>query len=536
MTRFRVLTLTAGLALLGVLAVTFAPAIGQAPKSGGILNVWHRENPPSLSIHEEATISTVLPMSACYNNLVLFDPLKKQESEATIIPELAEKWSWQDGGRTLVFFLRKDVKWHDGQLFTAKDVKYTFDVVRAAPDAPAKLRVNPRKGWYDNVVSIDAPDAYTVLFRLKRPQPSLLMMLASGYSPVYPAHVPPAEIRNRCVGTGPFKVKDYRQGEVLELVKNPDYFVKGRPYLDGIRYIIVKERGTAVAAIQTGRIDVGFPGEVSKTASESLKAAVPQLVVTVANQNVNDNLIMNIRRLPFDNPKVRKAISLAVDRRAYIKAVHQGGALPGASMAPKPFGVWGLLEKDLNQLPGYGEPAKDKAEAKKLLAEAGFSPGNPLKVEMGTRAIAIYVDFASFIVDQLKQVGVEATLKQIETGVWHPIVTRREYHMGTNLTGIGPDDPDANFYENYRCGSPRNYTDYCSELVDSMMDKQSAELDPKKRLQLVYDIQKKLEEEAARPIMGWRVDYFTHWPYVKNLIPHQSIYNYWRMQEVWLDK
>jgi len=94
----------------------------------------------------------------------------------------------------------------------------------------------------------------------------------------------------------------------------------------------------------------------------------------------------------------------------------------------------------------------------------------------------------------------------------------------------------ANFYENYRCGSPRNYTDYCSELVDAMMDKQSAELDPKKRLQLVYDIQKKLEEEAARPMMGWRVDYFTHWPYVKNLIPHQSIYNYWRMQEVWLDK
>jgi peptide/nickel transport system substrate-binding protein len=131
---------------------------------------------------------------------------------------------------------------------------------------------------------------------------------------------------------------------------------------------------------------------------------------------------------------------------------------------------------------------------------------------------------------------VEATLKQVETAQWHPLATRKEYEAGPNLTGIGPDDPDANFYENYACGSPRNYTGYCSEEVMKLIDAQSQELDPKKRLALVWQIQKRLEEDAARPMVGWRLDYFMQWDYVRNLVPHQSIYNYGRMQEVWLDK
>lgn len=534
------LRLTTSLIALGVAVAVLAastPATSQAPKHGGVLNLSQREDPPQgFAIHETATISVVWPASPCYSNLVIFDPLKKQESVDTIIGELAEKWSWQDNFRNLVFFLRKGVTWHDGQPFSAKDVKYTFDMIREAPDAPARLRINPRKGWYENVEAIEAPEAHTIVFRLKRPQPSLLAMLASGYAPVYPAHVPPAELRTRCVGTGPFKLKEWRRGEFVEYVKNPDYFVKGRPYLDGLRYIVIKERGTRIAALQAGRVDVPFSGDGSVPAAEQLKQAVPQLVVVQAHQNVNDNLIMNTKKPPFDNVKIRRALSMAIDREAYIKAVHQGAAVVGASMAPRPYGVWGLLDKDLNQLPGYGNAAQNKERAKKLLAEAGFTPQNPLKVEMATRAIAIYVDFASFVVDQLKQVGVEATLKQIETAQWHPKVTRRDYEMGANLTGIGPDDPDANFYENFSCGSPRNYTDYCDETVDRLIDQQSAELDPKKRLALVWDIQKKLEQDAARPIMGWRIDYKVTWPYVKNLIAHQSIYNWGRMQEVWLDK
>jgi peptide/nickel transport system substrate-binding protein len=525
------------LALVGS-AVAVRPAESQAPapKAGGSLSIMLREDlSQGFSIHETSTISTVFPASPCFNNLVYFDPLKRQESVDTIIGELAEKWSWQDNYRNLVFFLRRDVKWHDGKPFTSKDVKFTFDMVREAPNAEGKIRLNPRKDWYSNVDAIEVPDAHTVVFRLKRPQPSLLLMLASGYSPVYAAHVPPASYRTSCVGTGPFKVKEWRVGEYVEFVKNPDYFVKGRPYLDGLKYIVIKERGTRTAALQAGQLDVAFPGETTKSIAEQLKAAVPKLVITPASQNVTDNIIMNVKKPPFDNPKVRLAVSYAIDRRGLVQAVHQGGAMLGAAMAPKPHGVWGLLEKDLNALPGYGKAADMKAHARKLLAEVKITPQNPLKVEMVTRAQPIYVDMASFVINELKQVGIEASLKQIETAQWHPLAARGDYQIGANLTGIGPDDPDANFFENYACGSQRNYSAYCDEQVMKMIETQSQEIDPKKRLAQVWAIQKKLEEDAARPILAWRLDYFTIWPHVKNLVPHQSIYNFGRMQEVWRD-
>jgi len=537
MGRFRAFTPALGLALAAWLAVGSTPAVAQAPKAGGTLTLTLREDlPQGFAVHETSTISSVWPVMPCLSNLVLFDPLKKTESAETVIGELAEKWSWQDNFRNLVFFLRRDVKWHDGKPFTAKDVRFTFDMLREAPGAQGKLRINPRKDWYANIEAVEAADPYTVVFRLKRPQPSLLLMLASGYTPVYAAHVPPAGYRTGCVGTGPFKLKEWRKGEFVEYVRNPDYFIKGRPYLDGLRYLVIAERGTRIAALQTGQVEVSFPGEVPKAAAEQLKKAVPQLVMTEYSQNVNDNIIMNIKKPPFDNRKVRLAVSYAIDRRGLVQAVHQGAGVVGASLAPRPHGVWGLLEKDLLTLPGYGTAAAMKAQARKLLAEAGITPQSPLRVEMATRAQPIYVDMASFVINELKQVGIEATLRQIETAQWHAMATRGEYQIGANLTGIGPDDPDANFYENYACGSPRNYSQYCSEEVMKLVDQQSQELDPKKRLTLVHTIQGKLEEDAARPMLDWRLDYFTVWPHVKNLIPHQSIYNFGRMQEVWRDR
>jgi peptide/nickel transport system substrate-binding protein len=530
---------TAAMAVSLVLVTAFAttPATSQTPKAGGVMNVMQREDlPQGFSIHESATISTVWPSMPCFNNLVLFDSLKKIESVETIIGELAERWSWQDNYRNLVFFLRRNVKWHDGQPFTSKDVKYTFDMVREAAEAPAKLRINPRKDWYANVEAVEAADPYTVVFRLKRPQPSMLMLLASGYSPVYPAHVPIAEFRTKCIGTGPFKLKEWKKGEYVELVKNPEYFVKGRPYLDGLKYVIITERGTKFAALQAGRLDAAFPNDGTKTIVEQVIKAEPRIAMQVNGTNVNDNLLLNNTKPPFNNVKLRLAVSAAVDRKAYAQAVHQGGAEVGASMQPKPYGVWGLLAKDVTALPGYGQPAEDKAKARALLAEAGYTAAKPLRIEMATRAIPQYLDFASFVISELKAVGIDVSLKQVETAQWHPLATRKEYQAGPNLTGIGVDDPDANFFENYACSSPRNYTGYCNEGLEKLMVQQSQELDAKKRMQLVAQIQKTLEQEGARPVIGWRLEYYAHWKHVKNLIAHQSIYNWGRMQEVWMDK
>ena len=524
------------LAVIATLAAAGWPAVGQTPKRGGILNAMLMEDPPGFSIHESSTISGVWPVAPCYSNLVIFDPLKPVESVETVIAELAERWSWQDSYRNLVLFLRRNVKWHDGRSFTAADVKYTFDAVREAPDAAGKLRTSPRKDWYANVEVIETPEPHTVIFRLKRPQPSLLLMLASGYSPVLPAHVPVAELRQRCVGTGPFRQKEYLRGQLLELERNPSYFVPDRPYLDGIRYTIIRERGTRLAALQAGRLDAFLPLEMTKAMADAAKASAPSLVITEVGQNGSDNVVLNHKRPPFDNPAVRRAVNLAMDRNAYVRGVRQNGAVTGAALMPKPLGFWGLPEPDLRVLPGYRDPAQDKAEAKRLLAAAGYGPGTPLRVELVTRTLSIYLDLASFVVDQLRLTGVEATLKQLDTAAWFPALSRRDFQIGANLTAGGFDDPDAYLFENYKCGSPRNYTDYCSEEMDRLIDLQSQELDRAKRYKLVADIQRKLEAEVARPMLGWRKEYFARWPHVKNLVPHNALYNYGRMQEVWLDK
>src|SRR5512134_19306 len=257
MTRPALPTVIFALLILATAALSVTPAGAQSakPKRGGILNSVLTEDPPGLLVHESATISSVWPMSPCYSNLVIFDPLKPLDSAETVIPELAERWSWQDNFRNLVFFLRKNVTWHDGRPFTARDVKHTFDMVREAPDASAKMRTSPRKDWYASVEAIETPEPHTVVFRLRRPQPSLLLMLASGYCPVYPAHMPVADLRQRCVGTGPFRHKEYLRGQLIELERNPSYFVPDRPYLDGIRYTIIRARGTRLAALQAGRLD-----------------------------------------------------------------------------------------------------------------------------------------------------------------------------------------------------------------------------------------------------------------------------------------
>jgi peptide/nickel transport system substrate-binding protein len=528
------------LALVSGLAVA-APGVdaasGQTPKPGGVLTLTNYEDTPvGFAIHEASAPSAVFPALPCFNNLVVFDPHKKTQSVDTIIGDLAVKWSWQDNYRSLVFLLRNNVLWHDGRPFTSKDVKYTFDMVREAPEAQAKLRVNVRKGWYVNIDGIEAPELHTVVFRLKRPQPSLLMMLASGYSPVYPAHVAPAEFRNRCVGTGPFQLKEWQRGEFIEYVRNPNYFIPGRPYLDGVRWLAVAERSTRAAALQAGRADVAFPGDLPPAVVESMKKALPNLVVAEFPTLVSDNLLINTKVAPFDNPKVRQALSLAIDRRAAVKAVRQGWAVVGSVMLPKPHGIWGLPEADLAKLPGYGGAAAEKARARKLLTAAGYGSGHPLRFELSTRAIAIYLDFASFVVNELKQVGVEASLKQVDSAVWFPALTRGDYHVAANLTALSIDDPDATLYDNFGCSSPRNYSQYCNEELVRLIDQQSQELDAKKRLELVQQIQRRLEEEAVRPTVAWRTGFHVHWPRVHDLVAQPGMINWGRLQDVWLDR
>src|SRR5262249_1127420 len=160
------------------------------------------------------------------------------DGQPTLVGELAESWAWSDGGKRLTFKLRHGVTWHDGKPFTSADVKYTFDLVRDLTEK--RLKLNPRKQWYANVAEVKTDGDFGVTFLLKQPQPGLLNLLASAYGPIYPAHVDPAELRTRAVGTGPFMLKEAVAEQRIVMVRNPHYFVKGRPYLDGLEYAVIK--------------------------------------------------------------------------------------------------------------------------------------------------------------------------------------------------------------------------------------------------------------------------------------------------------
>ena len=201
------------------------PAFSQ--KSGGILRLPHFDSPASMSILEEATRATLQPMMGVFNNLVLYDQQVAQNSLASIVPDLATKWEWSEDGKELTFPLHQGVKWHDGKPFTSADVKCTWDLLMGK--GSDKLRLNPRKSWYENVVEVTTRGDFEVTFHLKQPQPALLALLASGWSPIYPCHVPAHEMRQHPIGTGPFKFVEFKPNESIKVTKNPDYWKPGGP-------------------------------------------------------------------------------------------------------------------------------------------------------------------------------------------------------------------------------------------------------------------------------------------------------------------
>jgi peptide/nickel transport system substrate-binding protein len=510
-------------------------AYAEEPKRGGILQMYHRETPPSMSIHEEATFSVNVSSMPIFNNLVVYDQHKAQNSLDTIVPDLATSWSWSADRKALTFKLREGVKWHDGKPFTSADVKCTWEMLSGK--SQNRLRKNPRKDWYANVTEVTTEGDFQATFHVKQPQPALLAMIASGYTPVYACHVTAAQQRTNPIGTGPFKFVELKQNESIKLVRNPDYWKKDRPYLDGIDYTIIPNRSTAILAFVAGRFDMTFPTEVTVPLLKDVKAQAPQAVCELAPTNVSTNLIVNRQSAPFDNADVRRATALALDRKAFIDILFEGKADIGGTLLPPPAGVWGLPPEELKTVSGYGDVQQNRAEARKLMEKAGYGPDKRLKLKVSTRNLPIYRDPAVILIDQLKDIYVDGELDVIESGIWFAKVARNEYSIGLNLTGNGIDDPDQSFYENFACGSERNYTRYCNKDLEKLFDQQSAESDLAKRKKLSWEIDRKLQEDVARPVL-YHSRQATCWqPHVKGVtVMVNSSYNGHRYEDVWLSK
>ena len=523
-----------GIALLTAFMALSFPA--QAQKAGGTLRAQLLDTPPSPSLLEEITVSAAVPFMGIFNNLVIYDQSIARNTFDSIRPDLASDWTVSSDGLQVQFNLRRGVLWHDGKPFTAADVRCTFDLLMEKGEA--RLRRNPRGVWYTNVQEVAVNNDYQVTFHLKEPQPSLLAFLAAGWSAIYPCHVPPAQMRRHPIGTGPFKFVELKSNERARVEKNSNYWKPGRPYLDAIEYTIIANRATRMLSFAAGSSDMLFPTDATVPLLKDIKKQVSSAQCTLRPLGVTYNLIINRDSPPFNDERIRKALALTLDRKSFVDITSEGNDLIGGSMLPPPTGAWGVGPDVLKEYPGYdGDVEANREKGRALMREAGYGPDKRIKIKLSTRNNASYRDMATIMTGELRHIYVDAELDLIDSAVYFNRLYQKNYTLVVNATGSSIDDPDQHFSENYGCGAPRNFNGYCNPTVTSLIAAQSRERDIEKRRSIVHDIERKLAEDIARPIISHTVAAACQQAAVRGLtIMVNSIYNGWRFEDVWLDR
>ncbi|MCW5852432.1 MAG: hypothetical protein KIT87_20325 [Anaerolineae bacterium] len=506
-------------------AATATVAGGAQPEYGGILTFNLNSDPPNFDFISNTTSSPVWAFGPCYNGLVIYDPLDPNK----IIGDLAESWEVSPDGKAYTFKLIKGVKFHDRVPLTSADVKYTFDTVRNPPQGV----VSARKALLAAVDSIETPDDYTVRFLLKQPSPSLLTNLASGWMVVLPKHIleKTGDMKKDVIGTGPFKLKEYVRGTSIELVKNPDYFVKGRPYLDGIKAYIIPDPSTAFANFRTGQL-LMYPtitGADGRRAQQEFSDKV-NIQNTASTSFVG--MMYNSKQKPWDDVRVRQAASLAIDRNAALQTTLQGDGVLGGLMMPGP---WALPAAELEKVAGYGPDSEaDIAEAKKLLADAGFPNG--FKTTLLVRNISPFQQAGVFVKDQWAKIGIDATLDVRESAAYLDAMAKRDFQATPYGASYQANDPDGGIGDFVTCAGSLNYTAVCSPELDDLYAKQSQTLRVDDRKKMVNQLELTALKNYGIFILYWRGRTLGLSRRVHDLMVHPNLDHNFRMQNVWLSK
>ncbi|MBI2888205.1 MAG: ABC transporter substrate-binding protein [Chloroflexi bacterium] len=478
---------------LGLLLLACAPAREQPaaapdastdkPQYGGVLNLPATSDPPTLDLHSSSTVGTSLPVQPAMNPLVRYDPLEPTMTK--VEPNLAERWEVSPDGKTFTFHLVKGVKFHQGGDFTAHDAKFSFERQKT----PEKGGVRPRRAAFEPVERMDVVDDYTLRVVMTRPYASFLANIAQGWMAmldkewVEAGHDPAKEVN----GTGPFVFKEYTRGVSVELTKNPSYWKKGYPYLDGVKYFIITDSNTILAACRTGNI-VTCDLDNKQEQEDLSKALGDQMRFEKTSGGWGATFVnLSTLRKPYDDLRVRQALALAIDQDAALKVLRDGEGYRQGYMPAK--GPWSIPPEELAKFPGYGSDVeKNRAEARRLLAEAGYPNG--FRVNMGTRQRPGDENPSIFVKDQWEKIGVIGTLQIIETQKAYEIMDKGDYEVFLWGTAYAFDDPDAIFAEHYTCTAARNYSKLCVEAVDKLFKQQSETLDLEQRRKLVREMEK----------------------------------------------
>lgn len=493
-------------------------------KRGGIFRVATGADPESFDFYQSEGSATLALVTPAYSNLVGYNPAKPNE----IVGDLAEKWETSPDGKVFTFHLRGGVKWHDGKPFTAADVVYALNIQKSPPPG----YVASRKDTVGLISKIEAPDDRTVRLTFNQLDVTFLPRFAIEWFGVQPKHILEVKrnMKSDVVGTGPFKFKAFEPGSHMELVRNPDYFMAGLPYLDGVTFFIIRDQSTAVAALRTGKVDfTNSTRRLTPSDAKSAAQANPNIQVLRQPRLGGPWFHLNTKVKPFDDVRVRQAVSLVFNRQQAIDVVAEGAARVGAFV--QPGGQWARPQTQIEALPGYRkDKATDLAKAKELVAAAGVA-GAQFAIEAREDVLTV----SEYMQTQLQLIGLKATVQPNTRARVVEVQRAKKFAMSTSRNAY-TDDDIVDVGRKWTTGAAQNYVGYNNPKLDELMKLQAQAVDTAKRFQLIQQIDDILVQDVPALLPYWEDQLIGKAKYVQGLGIGTSIYSLNRYETVWLDR
>jgi peptide/nickel transport system substrate-binding protein len=494
-----------------------SPAIAPAtPRAGGELTFLVPAEPPSYDAHREETFALIHPAAPHYNTLLRIDPVDRTGTR--VVGDLAESWAVSADKRTYIVKLRRGVKFHDGSEMTSRDVRATYEKIINPPPGITSVR----KGEYLEIETIQTPEPYLVAFKLKWPSPSFIHSLASPWNWIYKADILERDVRwyeTHIMGTGPFIFVEHVRGSHWVGRRNPHYWDSSKPYLDGYRALFVRDDAAQAFAIRAGRADIQFRGFSPAQRDDIVRTLGDKVTVQESPWNCGLVVAVNHEKKPFDDRRVRRALSLALDRYQAARALSKIAIVRDVAGVQVPSSPFATSPAELVKLAGYWRDIrKSRGEARRLLAETGVDDG--FSFVLKNRNIPMPYEYVgTWLVDQWRQVGLKVRQEIQESGLYFKDLRAGNFDVSTDFQCGYVVDPDLDLYKfQSQHLSDSNYSRYTDPVLDDLYQLQSRTVDPEQRRRHIRAFEKRLLDEEAHYI------YTLQW---HRIVPHSTRVRGW---------
>jgi peptide/nickel transport system substrate-binding protein len=518
------------IATIAALIIAAPTVTAQTPKRGGILNFAVVAETSGYDCHGSQTFALLHPITPQYSLLVRWDATE----DSKIVGDLAQSWTIAPDGLTYTFKLHEGIKFHDGSPLTSEDIKATFERIANPPEGV----VSVRKERFADVGSIETPDALTVVFKLKAVNAAFMATLASPFNCVYSAaklkqnpKYPDTEI----MGSGAYQFAEHVRGSHWSAKRFDGYFRKGLPYLDGYKAFFVKDTAV-VPGLLGGQFDAEFRGQNPSARDQLVAKAPDRFVVNEGPWSTVMLLIFNTSKKPFDDVRVRQALSLAIDRYAGSANLSKISIMKHVGGIMRPGSEWALPPAELEQQVGYSKNIeKSRAEARRLLKEAG---AEGLKIKLFNRTVAEpYTPSGIFVIDEWRKIGVATEHLQVETKTYFDSLVSGNFDVAIWPATEPADDPTSQlYYFVSHAASTMSYSRHADKKIDDLYERQNRTLDVAERKRLTQEADRHLLTEAyVVPILWWN-RIIVHNKKIKGWTMSPSHFQGTALIDVWLDE